>query len=84
MKRFLSCLVVAALVACGTKITDRTTDQPKSAAAPARQTLPPGHPPVAPAADVAEAPGAAANPAKLTGKVLESIDAWTIRLDARR
>jgi len=71
VKRFLSCLIAAALVACGA----RTNDQTKSAAAPARQTLPPGHPPIAPAASVAEAPVAPANAAKLTGKVLEAIDA---------
>lgn len=80
MKRFVTCLIVAALAACGTK----TDNQPKSAAAPQapvqqtalQQVLPPDHPPIPGAGDAVAAPSVPqASPAKLTGKVLESIDA---------
>lgn len=80
MKRFVTCLIAATLIACGTK----TDNQPKSAAAPQKapaqqadlqQTLPPGHPPIPSGGAVAAAPVPQASPAKLTGKVLESIDA---------
>lgn len=80
MKRFVTCLIVATLIACGGK----TGKQPKSAAAPQKapaqqadlqQSLPPGHPPIASAGAVAEAPLPQASPAKLKGKVLETIDA---------
>ena len=79
MKRLIICLIVPALVACGSK----TDDQAKSAGArlkpPAQQaamqqTLPPGHPSVTPGGAVAEASVPQANPAKLTGKVIETID----------
>lgn len=81
MKPIVAILIVAALAACGTK----TENQPKSAAAPQKapaqqsaleQMLPPDHPPIPRAGDPVTAPPASqANAAKLTGKVLESIDA---------
>ena len=82
MKRFVACLTVAALAACGTK----TDNQPKSSAAPPKapasqqaavqQDLPPDHPPIPGAGDAVISPSAPrANPVRLTGKVLESMDA---------
>ena len=81
MKQSVACLIVAALVACGTKIDN----QPKSAAAPQKapaqksaleQVLPPDHPPIPRAGDAVTAPPASqASAVKLTGTVLESMDA---------
>lgn len=67
--------MIAALVACGTK-TDNQTKAAAAAPPPQQQALPPDHPPIPRAGDsVTMPPARQAAAVKLTGKVLESIDA---------